>query len=100
MVLFRLLVWEGVKQMNRRDRQRCLETLKQLRRMPDLEYGMYVEVYSSNQVYSGTFVETDGEYICLHDGFKKSMPFHPTWQTVYYNNPVEKKIIYDFREQV
>lgn len=81
--------------MNRHDR---MNLLRNLRNIPNVDYGMYVEIYDSSKTYYGILEETDGDYIFIRRGMTQIGPFHPTWQTVYYDNEFEKNVVYDFRE--
>ena len=76
-----------------------LNQLKRDERLPDLEYGMYVEIHDFiyHCVDYGFLVGAFGGNIVLVNNKGEKMDYPPKWQTVYYNNPIEKKIIYDYR---
>lgn len=76
-------------------KQEQLNRLKKYRYMPKLEYGMYVEVYG----YCGYFEKTDGDYIYIRTSKGIEGPFHPTSDTIYYDSPINKNIIYDWRNK-
>lgn len=78
-------------------KQERLTLLRKIRNIPKIDYGMYVEIYDPSKTYYGILVETDGNYIFIRSGMTRIGPFHPTWQTVYYDNEFDKNIIYDFR---
>lgn len=78
-------------------RQERLALLRVTRNIPKVDYDMYVEIYDSKKTYYGVLDETDGNYIFIRRGMTRIGPFHPTWQTVYYDNEFEKNVVYDFR---
>lgn len=77
-------------------KRKRLKQLQEYRDMPNLEYGMYVEVEGD---IHGYFIDTDGNYIYLRNAKSLKLPAHPTYETVYYDNPIDKNIIYDWRKK-
>lgn len=70
-----------------------LEQIKRYCNLPLLKFGMYIEI---NGVDHGYLIDADYDHIIVSNGLKK-MPYHPKWEIVYYDNPINKNIIYDFR---
>ena len=83
---------KGASKMSKK--QDRLEQLKKYRGVPNLEYGMYAEC---NNEYHGYLTYIDGAKVYLTNGIEKRIPCHPTWEMVYYDNPIDKNIIHDFR---
>jgi len=81
--------------MNRKQKLEALKVLKEHRNLPKLELGMYVEIDGK---YCGILTSANISQIVIKNGGKDVGPFHPTWEVVYYDNSIDKNIIYDFRE--
>lgn len=74
-------------------KQYGLEQLRKYRGIQKVEYGMYVEVAGK---YHGYLTMADADHIYLTNGTEKNVCFHPTWKVCYYDDPINKNIIYEF----
>ncbi len=77
-----------------KDKEERLEMLRKNTELPLLEYGLYVEI---NQKYHGYFKYTNGKSIFISNGVSNNVCHDPKWHIVYYDNPIDKNIVYDLR---
>ena len=72
-----------------------LEYIKEHYSIPNIYFGCYVEAYGK---YAGIFKKINGHYVVIVG--KESYILHPTDNIVYFDNSIDKNIIYDFRENI
>lgn len=80
----------------RRGKMSKKEMLKYIQNRYNLQkiyFGCYVEAYGK---YAGILKKINGRYIVI-SGVSNYI-LHPTDNIVYFNNSIDKNIIYDFRE--